>query len=633
MFEALFEHHQSVRLIVDPKNGSILRANQSALEYYGYRHDEITRLKISDINTLSLQEVEQEMRAAEENRRNFFNFKHRLADGQIRDVEVHSTLVPHANRDLLFSVVQDVTEKKLMESKLRESNALLESVVSASGIGVWKWDIATGETEFDQRWFEIIGFTREELEPISIETWLNNTHPDDLIISKRNLDEYFSGKVDRYECDCRIRHKAGHWVWVHDKGIVTEWDVNNKPVVMVGSHTDISERKNRLSTLEKQRNDLEASAFLIQEKNKQLEQLSLRVFAEKKFADKLINALPIPIWVSDEQFRILTCNPAFESFTNRSKAVLLGKTCFDLWQQQEATRCYEKNLEVLDQRARVVFEIDFHRDNGEVLSGVITKDLITLDQPGRQGIITAVVDVTALTQARFELEKLNHTKDLFLSVLAHDLKNPFNVMMGMSDVVQSILNEHDVADASKFFKEIRHAIYSTYELLDDLLSWSRAQTGKLDYRPEPLAFEEIIDRIRERLSLQLDLKKLVLISNSSIEEKIMADVFMLEAILRNLISNAVKFSENNSKIGVSCEEEEEFLLFAVKDEGVGMTKEEVETLFKDRFVQSHSGTHGEFGTGIGLNLCKNFVEKHGGEIWVESELGVGSQFKFRIPKK
>ncbi len=136
-----------------------------------------------------------------------------------------------------------IIRRKRTEQALKKEHWRLQSALEGTNVGTWEWNIQTGETTFNNRWAEIIGYTLEELKPISIETWLGLAHPDDLQASEHLLKEHFSGKRPFYDVDCRMKHKDGHWVWVHDRGKVFEWDEEGKPLVMYGTHQDISKRK------------------------------------------------------------------------------------------------------------------------------------------------------------------------------------------------------------------------------------------------------------------------------------------------------------------------------------------------------------------------------------------------------
>ena len=143
----------------------------------------------------------------------------------------------------MMAIIQDITERKLTEETLRETQNHIELALKGANAAMWDWKIQSGETIFNERWAEIIGYTLQELEPISINTWEQLCHPDDMKISSELLQKHFTGETEYYECEARMKHKNGTWVWVLDRGRVMEWDAEKKPVRMFGTHLDISERK------------------------------------------------------------------------------------------------------------------------------------------------------------------------------------------------------------------------------------------------------------------------------------------------------------------------------------------------------------------------------------------------------
>ncbi|MDK9700507.1 MAG: PAS domain-containing protein [bacterium] len=249
-YRTLFERNKTVKLLIDPKSGMILEANSAASTYYGYDHSEILQKNVSDINTLTPSEIAQELALAELEQQECFHFKHRLANGEIRDVEVHTSPINYQGRNLLYSNIYDVTERKVAERKLVTEHKKLVNVIEGTQAGTWEWNVQTGETVFNERWAEILGYKLSELEPISINTWLQLAHPDDLQLSNELLAKHFAGETQFYDSVCRMKHKEGHWVWIHDRGVVVDWSEDHKPLKMYGTHTDITEVKQQEKRLQ-----------------------------------------------------------------------------------------------------------------------------------------------------------------------------------------------------------------------------------------------------------------------------------------------------------------------------------------------------------------------------------------------
>jgi signal transduction histidine kinase len=232
-----------------------------------------------------------------------------------------------------------------------------------------------------------------------------------------------------------------------------------------------------------------------------------------------------------------------------------------------------------------------------------------------------------------KLTALNATKDKFFSIIAHDLKNPFNVLVGLSDIV---INDPDVRH-SEDFEEIMDGIFKTaksgYNLLDNLLVWARSQTGGLEYKPEMVNLSEIVATNMAFFSESAKAKNIDVCSSVPSILEVYADYNMMSFIVRNLLNNAIKFSYPNGKIEIRTNKRNDFHVFTIQDFGTGMKTETMEKLFKIESTNPSTGTANETGTGLGLLICKEFVEKNSGEIWVESEKGIGSSFHFSIPVK
>ncbi|MFA7228932.1 MAG: ATP-binding protein, partial [Melioribacteraceae bacterium] len=231
-----------------------------------------------------------------------------------------------------------------------------------------------------------------------------------------------------------------------------------------------------------------------------------------------------------------------------------------------------------------------------------------------------------------ELKQLNNTKDKFFSIIAHDLRNPFITILGFSDLLISDFD--DLTDDEKIFyiSEMKKSAETSHNLLQNLLQWSRAQTGRIEFNPLKLDLAGIVTSNVELLTPHASRKQIQI--NSAVPENVfvLADEDMLNTILRNLITNAIKFTETNGLINIDYEDGADQITVCVSDNGVGMSPAVKEKLFKADENQTTMGTAHETGTGLGLILCKEFIEKHGCIIWVESEVGKGSKFCFTLPK-
>ncbi len=232
------------------------------------------------------------------------------------------------------------------------------------------------------------------------------------------------------------------------------------------------------------------------------------------------------------------------------------------------------------------------------------------------------------------LEELNATKDKFFSIIAHDLKNPFTTLLGFSELLEMNYPKWDESKRKNTIKTIRESSRTVYALLENLLQWSRSQRGMLDYNPESIPLDNLITNAIEVIKTQASLKEITIdYNNESKETSIIGDLKMIDTVIRNLLSNAVKFTKRNGNIIVSVIDKEKEIVISVKDNGIGISPDIIGKIFRIDMHTSMQGTENETGTGLGLILCKEFIDKHKGKIWVESEPGKGSIFSFALTKK
>ncbi len=229
------------------------------------------------------------------------------------------------------------------------------------------------------------------------------------------------------------------------------------------------------------------------------------------------------------------------------------------------------------------------------------------------------------------LRELNATKDKFFSIIAHDLKNPFNNILGLSQILKDQSGKLDKGTMEKYVDTINSSALMTYELLENLLKWAISQQGNNAFDPKLIDLTHLVQSILLHFKVDADKKNLDL--SATIDEglMIMADENMISTCLRNLISNAIKFTPRNGTIKVNADVRDGQARISVSDTGMGMTDEETGKLFKIETNYTRLGTDKEKGTGLGLILCKEFVEKLGGQIGVESQPGKGSTFNISIP--
>lgn len=230
-----------------------------------------------------------------------------------------------------------------------------------------------------------------------------------------------------------------------------------------------------------------------------------------------------------------------------------------------------------------------------------------------------------------DLKELIATKDKFFGIIAHDLKNPFSGLLGASELLSNYADNFDTNKIKNICEHLHSSAKNVYAMLENLLEWARTQTGGISFNPEDIIIKEIISENFSYIQSFADNKKINLSSDDLNGLQIKGDRNMLNTIIRNLLNNAIKFTPEGGKVIVNVRENINYLIFSIKDTGVGIPQKDIDKLFRIDVKYSRSGTANESGTGLGLILCKEFVERHNGTIWVESIVNKGSEFKFTIP--
>ncbi len=236
-----------------------------------------------------------------------------------------------------------------------------------------------------------------------------------------------------------------------------------------------------------------------------------------------------------------------------------------------------------------------------------------------------------LDEKNAQLEEVNASKDRFFSIISHDLRSPFVGLLGLTQLISEEFENYSREKLHTIITKLYKSTENLYALIENLLTWSRLQRGMIEWHPQPIIVRDAIQRTINVLTSNAEQKDIEL-RNAVVKENVgYADAKMLDTVLRNLVSNALKFTGQGGNITVSAEEHDKMLTISVADTGIGIGPEHVPKLFRIDSKYTRTGTANERGTGLGLILCKEFVERNGGTIRIESEEGVGTTFSFTVP--
>ena len=236
-----------------------------------------------------------------------------------------------------------------------------------------------------------------------------------------------------------------------------------------------------------------------------------------------------------------------------------------------------------------------------------------------------------LQQKNQELQDVNASKDKFFSIISHDLRSPLSVILGMTELLRENFDHYAPDRAKELLTRMNAAAERLNMLLENLLTWSRLQRGVMEYRPEKIDLRAIAEESRDLLLARAEQKDVVLANIIPPKTSAFADYDMINTVIRNLVSNALKFTTAGDRIELSASCSEIVAEVSVCDTGTGMSSEDLARLFRIDVQHSSIGTAGERGTGLGLILCQELVERNGGTIWADSRLGEGTTFRFTLP--
>ncbi len=285
----------------------------------------------------------------------------------------------------------------------------------------------------------------------------------------------------------------------------------------------------------------------------------------------------------------------------------------------------EKNelLKIIDLQEKEVLKMDFK------LQSLVRKNKTT--ESVLNNIIEEIEEKNIEIQKYAnELEEANKTKDRFFSIISHDLKSPFNALIGFSDLIKIALEENDFEDIKKMNELIHQTATNTYKLLLNLLDWSRAQTNEIKFKPTKININKLIKENLELFKAQANKKGVIFEFDSPKNNFVLADENMTNIIIRNLISNAVKYTRKGS-VSIVIGLTDKTCVIKITDTGIGIKQEVVKQIFNIEENISTQGTNGERGTGLGLILCKEFTNKNNGNLTVESTINKGSTSTLNLP--
>ena len=520
----------------------------------------------------------------------------------------------------LTCYVLDISELKRTEEALKERQYFFRESQRAAFIGSYKVNFISDVWFSSEVLNQIFGIDNEYQRDIS-NGWFNIIHPDDRETIRHYLSEEVIAKHNNFNAEYRIVRKSdGETRWVNGLGKV-DFDTDGNVVSLIGTVQDITTRK----------------------------------LAEKAIIDsqsKLSLALKIAhlgTWEYDVTNDLFTFNDEFYAIYQTDVSKVGG---YQMTASEYTKRfVYPDDADIVRNQIRETSDMEnqeqikqlehrFLYTDGKVgyiavcFAEIIDKNGHTIKTYGINQDITGRKEAEEiLKKSEVQLREANITKDKFFSIIAHDLRNPFASLLGFLEIMATENSKLTLNQYLQFSQLLYKSAESTYHLLENLLEWSRVQRGSIPFTPKPINVADIIYEIDESVIEMARKKTIDLTFDFPAGLVVYADQNMLLSIIRNLVTNAIKFTKTGGKIKIKASlADDKSILFSVKDTGIGINKAMIDKLFQIDANISRQGTNGEPSTGLGLILCNEFIEKHGGKIWAESKDGKGSTFYFIIPQ-
>ncbi len=580
-------------------DGKVMSWNFGAEKIYGYKESEILGKLFSVLipvnNFKEFSDTVEKVKTG--SKIEHYETKRIRKDGNIIDIYAAVSPIKDRFENVIgvASISHDITEQKSVSQSVQASEEKFRRMFEEGPVGIGIINLNFKFENVNEKYCEMVGYSKEEL---ITKTFVDITHPDDVDVDVELAKQLSRGEIPFYKIEKRYVKKDGSIFWIELSGSVVK-NEKNEPLFYIAMVEDINIRK--------------TAQIKITESEERYRTLA------KNFPNGMV-------MLYDHAMNLIIAEGSILNKIKEKTGALEGKNISEVFPEKYVSM-YKPNLEAA---------LKGEESNILMNAGNKIFDVHALPIKSGDGVVIAgmvmIQDVTVLKENEKLLEELNLSKDKFFSIIAHDLKNPFTSLLGFSEILLSEIDELEKSDIKDLTATIFKSAKGIYNLLENLLQWAKLQSNKAEINPRLINLKEMIYESVSIFQPNAIKKKIEI--NCEIENDIYcyADQNMIETAVRNLISNAVKFTEQGGEVKISTFEKEDQTVVEVVDTGKGISPENLENLFRIDRNFSTAGTDKERGTGLGLILCKEFIEKNGGKISVESEIGKGSKFTFSVPK-
>ncbi len=511
----------------------------------------------------------------------------------------YNNKISQNNKDLEI-LIKELNDTK---NKLMEERELFNLATRSGKVGVWIIDLKKRTIQIDNNLMTILGFDNNK-QVYKLKDWLDFIHSDNREQLYKTIEDHINGKSEELIIEHKMVRNDGKIIWILSRGQAIK-DKNNKPFKILGIDIDITQQKQ------------------YEQKIKE---------SEKKFRNLLDYTYNWESWLNPEgDFEYIS--PSVEAITGyKPEEFQKDKNLFLKIIHPDNKKELEDHIKNLNSPVTGKLEFKILKKNGDIRVIRHTCQPVFNEKEEFIGRRASNRNATDRWLAEQKLKEEIINKDKFFSIISHDLRSPFTALLGYSQMLDEEFDSLTQEEIKNSISSLRKTSKNVFQLLEGLLEWSRAQSDRIEFKQEVIDLFEIsknVEVLLKNVAVQKGINYLNQILKNTI---VFADENMVNTILRNLVSNAIKFTNPGGIVNISSSEEHNKITVIVSDNGKGMTKNELDQLFKINVHFTTIGTNNEVGAGVGLILCKELIEKNGGEIWAESEPGKGSKFYFTLNK-
>ncbi|MBN1406252.1 MAG: PAS domain S-box protein [Calditrichaceae bacterium] len=605
--------HANIGVFQVDDEGTIHYANAYARKSLGYTREELYDISIVDID------VNFNLSSWKKNRQNIraggldtVETLFRRKDGSVFPVEINIDFVKFKGRNLSFSFVKDITDRKEAERQIKKSKERLELALKGTGAGLWEWNLETGEVIVSQQFTESLGYKYNELQSKNIKTWMQLLHPQDLRESKKILNKHLTAKIDFFEHESRIKHKSGNWIWILNRGKISELDAKGKPIRITGTHLDITRRR---QAEERIRESEEKYRSLL---NSQNDAILLHKFKVKGFSNF-------------EEVNDIACERY--GYT-RDEFLKLSPP--DITKKEDAnSHAKVDHRKRLLTEGHIIIETEHITKAGKHFPVEISSNIIEFK--GEKYILAVVRDISERKLLQGQLQQAQKMEAIgqLAGGVAHDFNNLLTIINGYCE----LLMFRDLPETIHgLIKEIQAAGLRAGRLTGQLLAFSRKQI----IQPKIVNLNKLISDQMKMLGRLLgeDIEISIILNPELSNTK--ADPGQLDQVIMNIAINARDAMPFGGKLTIETNNKTfdkkflsthlgakpgDYVSLSISDNGVGMDKGTMERIFEPFFTTKGR----DKGTGLGLATVYGIIKQNDGFIYVYSEPQKGTSFKIYLP--